>query len=104
MRRRRPERIESAFHPTPESKWRWRSWTANRTKVSPISFCPMSRSGGQLRLSCEHAQTVRRSKEKSMKYILMMNGPWEGIEPIGTWPKEDIRAHIGFMMKLNKEL
>jgi hypothetical protein len=39
-----------------------------------------------------------------VKYILMMNGPWEGIEPIGTWPKEDIRAHIGFMMSLNKEL
>jgi hypothetical protein len=39
-----------------------------------------------------------------MKYILMMNGPWAGIEPIGTWPKKDIQAHIAFMMGLNKEL
>ena len=39
-----------------------------------------------------------------MKYLLMMNGPWEGIQPIGTWPKGDVKAHIGFMMGLNKEL
>jgi len=39
-----------------------------------------------------------------MKYLMMMNGPWEGIEPIGTWPKEDIRAHIGYMMSMNREL
>ena len=39
-----------------------------------------------------------------MKYIMMMTGPWEGIEPIGTWPKEDIKAHIAFMIGLNKEL
>ena len=39
-----------------------------------------------------------------MKYMLMMTGPWEGFEPIGTWPQDDIRAHIRFMMTLNKEL
>ncbi len=39
-----------------------------------------------------------------MKYMLMMAGPWKGYEPIGSWTKEDIRAHIQFMMNLNKEL
>ena len=39
-----------------------------------------------------------------MKYILMMTGPWKGIEPIGTWPKKDVQAHIAFMVGLNKEL
>ena len=39
-----------------------------------------------------------------MKYLLMMNGPWEGIPPIGTWPQEDVKAHIAFMMSLNREL
>ena len=39
-----------------------------------------------------------------MKYLLMMNGPWEDIQPIGTWPKADVKAHIAFMMGLNKEL
>ena len=39
-----------------------------------------------------------------MKYMLMMTGPWKGIEPIGTWPPKDIQAHIAFMMGLNKEL
>lgn len=39
-----------------------------------------------------------------MKYILMMTGPWEGHEPINTWPPKDIRAHIAFMMHLNTEL
>jgi hypothetical protein len=43
-------------------------------------------------------------KEKTMKYMLMMTGPWKGYEPIGTWPKEDVRAHIQHMMTLNKEL
>jgi hypothetical protein len=48
---------------------------------------------------------VRKSKgEEEMKYILMMTGPWKGIEPIGTWPKKDVQAHIAFMVGLNKEL
>ena len=38
-----------------------------------------------------------------MKYILMMSGA-DGFEPIATWPKKDIQAHIAFMMALNKEL
>lgn len=41
-----------------------------------------------------------------MKYILMMMMSKDNMkgEPIATWPHEDIKAHIGFMMSLNKEL
>jgi hypothetical protein len=39
-----------------------------------------------------------------MKYILMMHCPRTGYESFGTWPKEAIQAHIGFMMTMNKEL
>jgi hypothetical protein len=39
-----------------------------------------------------------------MKYILMMNCPKNGYESFGSWPQKDLRAHIGFMMDLNKEL
>jgi len=38
-----------------------------------------------------------------MKYILMMNTMRAG-EGIPNWPKQDLQAHIGFMMSLNKEL
>jgi hypothetical protein len=41
-----------------------------------------------------------------MKYMLMMHVPAAGWEQagIGTWPPEDIKAHIGFMIRVNKEL
>jgi hypothetical protein len=41
-----------------------------------------------------------------MKYMLMMHAPRAGWETagIGTWPMEDIKAHIGFMMRFNQEL
>jgi len=41
-----------------------------------------------------------------MKYMLMMHAPRAGWKDagIGTWPPEDIKAHIGFMQVLNKEL
>jgi hypothetical protein len=32
------------------------------------------------------------------------DGPLAGYEPIGTWPKKDIQAHIAFMRGLNTEL
>jgi hypothetical protein len=38
-----------------------------------------------------------------MKYMLMMNagpGPYQ----IAEWPEKDIKAHIGFMIALNKKL
>ncbi|WP_321471832.1 YciI family protein [uncultured Paludibaculum sp.] len=41
-----------------------------------------------------------------MKYILMMMMSKQNtdFDPITTWPKQDIQAHIAFMMNLNKEL
>jgi hypothetical protein len=39
-----------------------------------------------------------------MKYILMMNCPRNGYDSFGSMPKEDIHAHIGFMMGFNKAL
>ena len=41
-----------------------------------------------------------------MKYMLMMHAPRTGWKEagIGTWPPEDIKAHIGFMHRLNKGL
>jgi hypothetical protein len=41
-----------------------------------------------------------------MKYMLMMHAPRAGWKDagIGTWPMEDIKAHINFMHRFNKEL
>jgi hypothetical protein len=39
-----------------------------------------------------------------MKFILMMNTMKTGTESIGNWPKEDIQAHIAFMIGFSKEL
>lgn len=41
-----------------------------------------------------------------MKYMMMMHVPGTGWEKagIGTWPIEDLKAHIGFMKQLNREL
>ena len=41
-----------------------------------------------------------------MRYMLMMHAPRAGWQDagIGTWPPEDIKAHINFMKNLNKEL
>ncbi|QOY90715.1 YciI family protein [Paludibaculum fermentans] len=41
-----------------------------------------------------------------MKYILMMMMSKDNMkaDPITSWPHEDIQAHIGFMMNLNREL
>jgi hypothetical protein len=40
-----------------------------------------------------------------MKFILMMHAPADSGEyQISSWPPEDFRAHIAFMMKLNAEL
>jgi hypothetical protein len=38
--------------------------------------------------------------------MLMMHAPRTGWETagIGTWPPDDIKAHIGFMLRFNKEL
>jgi hypothetical protein len=39
-----------------------------------------------------------------MKYMLMMNTPGSGPYQIANWPKEDIQAHIGFMISFAKRL
>jgi hypothetical protein len=41
-----------------------------------------------------------------MKYMLMMHAPKEGwtTAGIGTWAAKDIKAHIDFMIGLNKKL
>ena len=41
-----------------------------------------------------------------MKYMLMMHAPRVGWEKagIGTWPIDDLKAHIGFMKRLSQEL
>jgi len=39
-----------------------------------------------------------------MKYILMMHCPKNGYETFGSWPKQDLQAHIAFMMNFDKEL
>ncbi len=38
-----------------------------------------------------------------MKYLLMMNSPGKTFQ-IGSWPHEDIQAHIAFMMAFAKKL
>jgi hypothetical protein len=41
-----------------------------------------------------------------MKYMLMMHAPRVGWETagIGTWPPEDIKAHINFMIGFSRQL
>ena len=39
-----------------------------------------------------------------MKYILMMNGTKSGLDTFNKWPKEDLQAHIGFMIGFSKSL
>ena len=39
-----------------------------------------------------------------MKYILMMNCPKSGYDQFGAWPKQDIQAHIAFMIGFSKSL
>ena len=39
-----------------------------------------------------------------MRYMLMMNAPRQGWESLAGWPPEDFKAHIAFMMQLNKDL
>ena len=39
-----------------------------------------------------------------MKYILMMNTPAKGPYQIGSWPQQDFKAHIAFMMSFHAKL
>ena len=52
-----------------------------------------------------HKTSAKIQKEKEdMKYILMMHCPKNGYDSFGSMPKKDLQAHIGFMMKLHKDL
>lgn len=39
-----------------------------------------------------------------MKYMLMMNTPHGGAYQIASWPPQDIKAHIAFMIAFGKQL
>jgi hypothetical protein len=39
-----------------------------------------------------------------MKYMLMMNTPSGGPYKIASWPQEDLKAHIAFMISFAKKL
>jgi len=39
-----------------------------------------------------------------MKFMLMMQGSQSGWESMGTWAPAEIKAHIGFMLGIVKEL
>lgn len=39
-----------------------------------------------------------------MKYMLMMNTPGNGPYQIASWPKQDIEAHIAFMVQFANKL
>jgi hypothetical protein len=39
-----------------------------------------------------------------MKYMLLMQGPRSGYEKFGALPPQDIKAHIDFMKRVNKDL
>jgi hypothetical protein len=40
----------------------------------------------------------------AMKYMLLMNSPVEGLEPITTWAPGDVKGHIQFMHDFAAEL
>ena len=39
-----------------------------------------------------------------MKYMLMMHAPGNGPLQIASWPADDIKAHIAFMMNFGRKL
>jgi hypothetical protein len=39
-----------------------------------------------------------------MKYMLMMNCPKTAYEQFGSWPKQDLKANIAFMIQIDKDL
>jgi hypothetical protein len=39
-----------------------------------------------------------------MKFMLMMHCPKTGYEQFGSWPKQDLKANIAFMIQIDKDL
>src|SRR5207237_9791462 len=63
------------------------------------------RRAGRSDLPMKARITAREFRSQDVKYMLMMNakrgkGDWEVI----AWPPEDLKAHIGFVKRFNKEL
>src|SRR4029453_10580102 len=86
-------------------RWTFHGCESHAPKIFEIIWCGMSRTPAGLRLTHENAQRrARLKRRKDMKYILMMNGTKSGWEQFVKWPKEDLQAHIGHMIQLNKEL
>src|SRR5687768_3264925 len=63
----------------------------------------MSRTGDRLRLGANGRCRLTQGAA-AMKYMLMMNTSGKGPYQIMSWPKQDIQAHIGHMIALNKKL
>jgi hypothetical protein len=67
----------------------------------------VSRTSPGLRLTGEDANYGGSfERDTTMKFMLMMHTPkidWTKAG-IGTWPQQDIRAHIDFMLGFNQEL
>jgi hypothetical protein len=49
-------------------------------------------------------EALRAKGPAKMKFMLMMNHPGKSAYEIFKWPEQDIKAHIGFMIALNKKL
>src|SRR3954469_23500152 len=64
----------------------------------------MSRTPSRLPLTIESAHECENQRSHTMKFILMMNTMKADAAAFNGWSKDDIKAHIGFMISLNKEL
>jgi hypothetical protein len=66
---------------------------------------PVSKIRPAIRLTHEGAAAAPQSRRsKRMKFMLMMNCPKTGYEQFGSWPKQDIKANIAFMIQIDKDL
>jgi hypothetical protein len=53
----------------------------------------------------EKAQPARALKETNrMKYMLMTNRPKTGYDTFGSWPEQDLNAHIAFILQIDNDL
>jgi hypothetical protein len=65
----------------------------------------MSRRARRLRRLPESVEGRRFDKqENTMKYMLMMNGTRNDLASFGKLSPDDIRAHVQFMLNLNRDL
>ena len=74
----------------------------NRTLIALVTVAGVCLAQGPQR-----SQAQLTKGRKTMKFILMMNMKTDResmSKGIMTWPKEDVQAHIQFMMGFNKQL